>query len=1057
MTLPAFSKILLLSLLLLVSFVSAHAGGDAQVTLVRDGNPAAVIVVNKADRETRTTGLLDERSLWEVVLDFQRVIEKMSGAKLPIVFPEEVPAEGTRIYIGNAVPKSVWHGDDKGLDPRGYWIIATPDTLVLRGKTEGGTINALYGFLQDKLGVRWFFPSELFEVIPQQKTVSVPVGKQMVNPDFKGGMFISSGGSRDAAVWDERMRRDVGAWLYQAPSVHFLGEIINSAKFGKTHPEFFALKNGERQIPPPGDRGAAQPCLSNPQLVEEVIKFTREYFDQYPNALMVSIGINDTVEWCECDACRAMDVGPPEIADGCVQHSDRYFTFANQVARALAKSHPGKMIGCLAYNGTVIPPKNIEKLEPNIVIGLTQDHTQHYDPAYKAHDRANIEAWKKKGVDFMAYTYTGLSWLLPRYDPHQYAEYLREAHRLGAQSVLTEGHVIWSAFGPEMYLAAQLLWDANKDPDTVLDDLFYGLFGKEVGAEIKAYYEVFEKAWMRPNPNRKGKWFEGWSYLHEQMAVYTLDDLDRALAHLEKALKLATDPLIKKRVEYIAHNFSYPATLMRGWLTSDQIDALVNRGDIASAEDAARLRAMLRTVAEMMDKEEPIYKETLLVDPISANLYKTDWKDHFGILRGQWPARCGYSLKLGATALIKYYNAHGQEAQVASLKSDLPETVVREARESATETLGEELIPHGDMETPEALLVWTNDGVKTRLVTMDEGAHAGKHSLRLDPEKNWGNIFFPKIPVNPSTKYNYSFWYKGLERGSLYFSVTPQTGGGNLIGADYRMEEWTRATGSFITPEGCREVSLGFHCVDGTKFLIDDVSICEVIDKNLVAVERVGEDFPDWSHPTITLNALDQVGTVLGKPEEKWRGAEKFSALACLGWQQDGLRLAVKVTDPEHLQPNSGSNIWNGDSIQFGISTVANRAGRSFTKGLDAEHDFLYGLALTQIGKTDLIPELFVWNAPPGKPAGSIAAGTPAHTFSVQRTGNTTLYDVRISWEHLGMSPRDGRRFGFNLVVFDSFKAADGNPNLVWLQLSPGIAGSESLSPVLWKNFVIKK
>lgn len=1040
----------------------ASAAEDQQLTLVRDGTAESVIVFPKGKR-TMTPGKMGEKSLWQVVLDFQKTLEKISGAKIPIVSPEEAPSEGTRIYIGEAVPETLRRGEDKEMDPRGYWIIAGPDALILRGKTEGGTINALYGFLQDKLGVRWFFPSDLFEVIPKQSTVSIPFGEQMFNPSFKGGMFVNSSGvNRDPELWDERMRRDIGAWRYQAPGVENLYRILDPDIYGKSHPEFYALLNGQRVVPAHNDGNAAQPCLSNPQLVEEVIKYIRQYFDETPEALMVSISENDSDLWCECDKCRAMDFPPLEKADGAVQHSDRFFAFANKVASAIAESHPGRMVGALAYLGTVTPPKNIEKLEPNIVIGLCQDHSQYYDPAYKAKDIATIEAWKKKGANFMTHDYTGLSWLVPRYDPHQYAERLRELHRQGALGVYTETYIHWPMFGPEMYLIAQLFWDVTKDPDVILDDLFYGLFGKEAGAEIKAYYETFENAWMRPNPNRKGKWFEGWSYMHEQMAVYTLDDLDRALGHLDKALKLAKDPLIKKRVEYIAHNFSYPALLMRSWLTSDQIDALVNRGGgISSAEDAARLRDMVRTVAEQLANEAHVYDTTLLVDPISSGgIYKHNWDDHFGILRSQCKVRSEYSLQHGATALLKFYNEYGKKEQIASLKKEIPEAVFKAAQEAANETLGPELIVQGDMEAPEALEAWERDGAESRLVRADEDAREGRQSLRVDPTRAYGGVL-QWISVKPSTKYNYSYWYKAraqaqtLQRGFVYVSVTPETGEPNLMGNVDRMEEWTRVTGSFTVPDGCRKVALSFRGEEGKPFLMDDISVREVIEKDLMVCAEVGEGFPDWKKPTITLNTLDQVGAITGNPADKWRGAEKFNALACLGWQKDGLRLVVRVTDPEHIQQFSDSNLWRGDSIQFGITTAGTKAGRSFAKGLDPEKDFLYGLALSQTGKGK--PELFAWNAPKGKPVGTIPEDGGTHTFSVKRNGTTTLYDVLISWDHLGMSPRDGRRFGFNLVVFDSFKGADGKPELVWLKLAPGIAGNEGLSPVLWKTFVIKK
>jgi hypothetical protein len=291
------------------------------LTLVSGGKPACVIVTQADPKQGK--GLYGEKPLWQVVVDFQRIIEKMTGARLPIVSPGDAPAEGAKIYIGNVSLPSDMAIDDNELDPRGYWLVADPQSLILRGKTEGGTINAIYGFLQDKLKVKWFFPSELFEVIPQQATVQIAACREVHNPSFKGGIYsVLTGINKEGELWSERMRRDAGAFKYLAPAVHYLGYILDSAKYGKTHPEFYPLINGQRVIPSPGNRSVTQPCLSNPDLVKEVIKFCRNQFDQHqtfdhPTAkpaenLIMPIGENDSLDWCTCEKCQAMDVLPLE-------------------------------------------------------------------------------------------------------------------------------------------------------------------------------------------------------------------------------------------------------------------------------------------------------------------------------------------------------------------------------------------------------------------------------------------------------------------------------------------------------------------------------------------------------------------------------------------------------------------------------------------------------------------------------------------------------------------------------------------------------------------------
>ena len=660
-----------------------QALGEGALTLVSKGKARCVIVISPDLTDKMSPE--ENRPLKQNIVDFQRILEKMSGARISIVTSDKAKDKGRKIYVGNVrLPKGI-KIDETRISSRGYCIIATKNVLVLRGKTEGGTINALYGFLQDKLGVRWFFPSELFEVVPRRKTISVPYCNETHNPSFNHSLFTMDPGV--PMHWIEHMRRDEGAHKLRADT-HYLGYILDSAKYGKTHPEYYPLLDGKRVIPPSKDRSAPQPCLSNPGVVKVMVEFCRNTFDKNPDALSASIGVNDTARWCECDKCKAMDVLPLKEMFGAVQHSDRYFTFANQVAREIAKSHPGKFIGCLAYNaGTVLPPRKIKQLEPNIAIALCLDTSQYYDKAFQARDYSLLAAWKKKCRNIVIYDYLGLGWSTPRYYPHLAAENLKEMYKQGVIGLYSELYPHWANFGPMMYVAAQLKWDVNQDPDDLLDELFTKLFGTDAGREMKAYYEVFENAWMRPNPGRTGKWFEGLSSMREQIAIYKLSDLDEALAHLAKAKKLAKNDLARKRIDYIAHNFSYAAILMRGWLTSDAIDDNLNKGGITSPIEAEELRNMLLQVSRSLRDEDSVYKKTLLVDSISAKgYYKDGQTGHFGRIRGAWAPRCRNSLTTGTARLIKYYRKNNLTEKLSSFKSELPANILKTAEEMSDET-----------------------------------------------------------------------------------------------------------------------------------------------------------------------------------------------------------------------------------------------------------------------------------------------------------------------------------------------------------------------------------
>ena len=59
-------------------------------------------------------------------------------------------------------------------------------------------------------------------------------------------------------------------------------------------------------------------------------------------------------------------------------HHKRLFA----LAEAVAQSHPGRCIGVYAYWNVEQPPRDRKKLPDNVIVALTQDNLQHYDPAY---------------------------------------------------------------------------------------------------------------------------------------------------------------------------------------------------------------------------------------------------------------------------------------------------------------------------------------------------------------------------------------------------------------------------------------------------------------------------------------------------------------------------------------------------------------------------------------------------------------------------------------------------------------------------------------------------
>jgi len=566
--------------------------------------------------------------LREAAADLQSILEKMTGMAPPMGPDDGKPAPSgrTAIHVGQtACARSLNLGaGDVGVE--GYRIATSGRDLFILGGSDSGVSYGVYGLLEDHLGVRWFMPGELFEEVPVQTTLRIAPIHEEVRPHFLHRVFsgisraVSLNGSLDGTLWERRNR--VSRRRLELPYDgfhHALYGIFPVAQYGQTHPEYYALIDGKRLAPESdriGNEHFGQPCTSNPEVVEITIQAAQGFFDKHPEAHSFSLGMNDNRNFCQCENCRALDI-PGLTFRGRPVYSDRFFTYVNAVAKALQSSHPGKFVGCLAYSVVEMPPRRVERLEPNVAIYLTQDTSQHFDPAYRDKDREFIQTWLRKCDHVCKYDYYGLAWMLPRYCPRLIADDIKFQHQAGVRGFYAEAYPHWPSFGPHVYLASKLWWNADQDAEKLIGEFFERLFRGAAG-EMRAFYDRLEEIWRRP---REGRWFQGLRGIHDQVPCYTVDDVDGLEVLLGRAYRASRDPLVRLRVDHIRRWFALPATLVRGWRWADEVLSLP-RGPAAQEKAQA-----LRRLPARLNRA---FRQAILEDRwISRSYFDRDRRDGF--------------------------------------------------------------------------------------------------------------------------------------------------------------------------------------------------------------------------------------------------------------------------------------------------------------------------------------------------------------------------------------------------------------------------------------------
>ncbi len=360
---------------------------------------------------------------------------------------------------------------------------------------ERGSFNAVCSFLRG-LGVRWYMPGELGEVVPERTTIPLPEIDCTLRPAFPIRRFYIRFGvhGRDSAMWAMRLgTRDP----YGFQIAHGLHTMTHRKAVRDAHPEFYALYGGRRDNAD-GQR-LNQLCYSSDALFRETLRYVRTMFDHYKYDVVSVMPPDGYTRMCECELCKGKDT-PERGPRG--RLSDYVWGYVNRVAGEIARTHPDKKVLNAAYGAYKLPPLKIARLHPNVQVCIVGGRRiQEADPKGRREVRELVKAWLARTdnpiVNFENYPFTARGWYLPTYVPHLIG---RSVNRLKGKSL---GEDVWFSPGKgfhapgfnhfHMYFTARMLWEPDVRP---LFDEYCRLFYGPAGARMKAFFEYCEANWQ---------------------------------------------------------------------------------------------------------------------------------------------------------------------------------------------------------------------------------------------------------------------------------------------------------------------------------------------------------------------------------------------------------------------------------------------------------------------------------------------------------------------------------------------------------------------------------
>ena len=487
--------------------------------------------------------------------ELQKIVEEMSGARLPIVTDAEKP-KGDLVLVGNSnlIQKLGLRIPFETLGSEGFVLRTQGNHVVIVGGRQRGTMYGVYTFLE-KLGCRWF--TRDLSVIPKKSTLTLEPLDEMHKPAFEyRESSFREAFDKDWAARNKmngsylNLDESTGGKVGYYPFVHTSYLILPPDKYFKDHPEYYALVDGKRRSE------GAQLCLTNPDVLRLAIETVLEWIEQHPEASIYSVSQNDCEGWCECDNCRRV-----EQEEGGA-HSGPILRFVNAIAAEVAKKHPEKLIDTLAYWYTEAPPLKVRPL-PNVrirlcPIGACEAHAYEncQDDAYFLE---HLRGWSKITNQLYIWHYVTnfAHYLLPFPDFDEIAADIPMYRKHGVVGIYLEGDYAEGGGGENAelrcYVMARLLWNSSVDVNGIIGDFMTAYYDKAAGP-MRAYFDLLHRQ-VRPAPQGKGHHM--WIYTNPGAPYLSEDFLAQSMKFFHEAETAADDDATRTRVRKARLSIDY--------------------------------------------------------------------------------------------------------------------------------------------------------------------------------------------------------------------------------------------------------------------------------------------------------------------------------------------------------------------------------------------------------------------------------------------------------------------------------------------------------------------
>ena len=447
---------------------------------------------------------------WHAAEELSRYLYEMTGANLTI-HPASRGTIGNQDAAEICVGQTGRAGEPEltGLKNDGYILKTVGNRLFILGENDRAVLHAVYAFLEDVLGCRFF--TDTVEHVPYREYLAIgEVDKKVISPfeyrEVFGNVCYDDdefAAKRGLNGQGYRMDEEHGGSILYHGFVHTFDVLVPAKEYFAEHPEYFSMIDGKRYS---GETDAThgfartQLCLTNPDVLKIVIEKTRKNIEEHPECTIFSISQNDCGNPCDCPECTRINEEEGSRAGTLIR-------FVNAVANAIAEDYPNVIIDTLAYTYTRQAPKT--RPAPNVAVricsieccfshplrscnyqyngfmGLTKDKDTFQD---------DIRNWAKicNRMHVWDYTTNFKHYLNPMPNLHVLQDNIKFFIENGVTGLFEQGNGedLSGEFGElRYYILSKLMWEPDGDVDRWMREFmaaYYGMAAQPIREFIDA-------------------------------------------------------------------------------------------------------------------------------------------------------------------------------------------------------------------------------------------------------------------------------------------------------------------------------------------------------------------------------------------------------------------------------------------------------------------------------------------------------------------------------------------------------------------------------------------